>query len=247
MGLIGALFPSNGSGGLVPLFELLATVVSKVIQAVLPLVVGLVQTLAPALTAIINIITNVIKIFMGVINIVIEFIKVLFTGKWDEFGKKVQKIFSDIWKSIVYFFVDLANLIVATLNTLIFSFFNGLGGGIADVIKGLTGGKVDLKKPNVIPKIPYPKLAEGGIIQASPGGTMAMIGEAGRPERVEPLDPSGLSKRDYAMIELLTKKNGGGAQPITVNVYPSAGMDERELAEKVSRQLQLMMRRGATA
>jgi hypothetical protein len=71
------------------------------------------------------------------------------------------------------------------------------------------------------------------------GGTIARIGEAGRPERVEPLDPNGLSKRDKAIIDRLS---GGGVQ-ITVN--PSAGMDERELAALVSRQLAFQLRKGA--
>jgi hypothetical protein len=48
------------------------------------------------------------------------------------------------------------------------------------------------------------------------------------------------------MIEMLAGRNMGGGQGVTVNVYPSAGMDERDLAEMVSRKLQLMMRRGAT-
>jgi hypothetical protein len=88
----------------------------------------------------------------------------------------------------------------------------------------------------------FPRLAKGGIIPASPGGTMAVIGEAGRAERVEPLDPNGLSNRDKAMIDYLSGGAGGG---ITLNVYPSAGMDERELADLVSRKLAQQMRRGA--
>ena len=68
---------------------------------------------------------------------------------------------------------------------------------------------------------------------------LARIGEAGRPERVEPLDPDGLSKRDKAMIGLLS---GNG---MTVNVYPSPGMDERELAALVSRQIAYSLRKGA--
>ena len=96
-----------------------------------------------------------------------------------------------------------------------------------------------------IPKVElgFPKLAKGGIIPASPGGTMAVIGEAGRAERVEPLDPNGLSARDKAMIDYMG--GGAGGKAITVNVYPSAGMDERELANLVSRQLAYQMRRGA--
>ena len=90
-----------------------------------------------------------------------------------------------------------------------------------------------------IPRINLASLAEGGIVMPSMGGTIARIGEAGRPERVEPLDPDGLSKRDKAMIDRLS---GGGIQ-ITVN--PSPGMDERELAALVSRQLAFQLRKGA--
>jgi hypothetical protein len=90
-----------------------------------------------------------------------------------------------------------------------------------------------------IPRIPV--LAKGGIVMPSAGGTLATIGEAGRPERVEPLDPDGLSKRDKAMIKLLSSGQGGG---MTVNVYPSPGMDETELASLVSRQIAFQLRRG---
>ena len=85
-------------------------------------------------------------------------------------------------------------------------------------------------------------MALGGTVLPSPGGLLARIGEAGRAERVEPLDPDGLSKRDKAMIQLLS---GGAGSGVTVNVYPSAGMNERELASVVSRQLALQFRTGA--
>jgi hypothetical protein len=84
-----------------------------------------------------------------------------------------------------------------------------------------------------------PGLAEGGIVSATAGGIMAVIGEGGRDERVEPLDPSGLSQRDRAMIQMLS---GGGT---TINVYPSAGMDETEIANIVSRKIAFQMRKGA--
>ena len=87
----------------------------------------------------------------------------------------------------------------------------------------------------------FPPLAKGGIVQPSPGGTIARIGEAGRPERVEPLDPDGLSKRDKSMIKLLAGEKGAG---MTINVYPSPGMNESELASLVSRQIAFQLRRG---
>jgi hypothetical protein len=72
---------------------------------------------------------------------------------------------------------------------------------------------------------------------------LARIGEAGRAERVEPLDPDGLSKRDKAMIQLLSGGGAGGGT--TINVYPSQGMNETELAEIVSRKIAFAMRKGA--
>jgi hypothetical protein len=71
-------------------------------------------------------------------------------------------------------------------------------------------------------------------------GIAAIIGEGGRNERVEPLDKDGLSVRDRAIIAQLA--GAGGA---TINVYPSAGMNERELADLVSRRLAFELRRGA--
>jgi hypothetical protein len=91
-----------------------------------------------------------------------------------------------------------------------------------------------LETPNI------PELAAGGVVKARPGGIAAIIGEGGRNERVEPLDKDGLSVRDRAIIAQLS--GSGGA---TINVYPSAGMNERELADLVSRRLAFELRRGA--
>jgi hypothetical protein len=134
--------------------------------------------------------------------------------------------------------------------------WNGLLGGVQAAwanVKAWWNNNVASKKLVIggfkvlgvtIPRVElgFPRLAKGGIIPAAPGGTMAVIGEAGRAERVEPLDPNGLSNRDKAMIDYLSGGAGGG---VTLNVYPSAGMDERELADLVSRKLAQQMRRGA--
>jgi len=86
-----------------------------------------------------------------------------------------------------------------------------------------------------------PEFAEGGTVYPSGQGTLARVAEAGRPERIEPLDPDGLSKRDKSMIKLLAGEKGAG---MTINVYPSPGMDETELASLVSRQIAFQLRRG---
>jgi murein DD-endopeptidase MepM/ murein hydrolase activator NlpD len=53
------------------------------------------------------------------------------------------------------------------------------------------------------------KLARGGVVNPSTGGTLAVIGEAGRRERVEPLDRQGLSARDRAIIAQLAGTSQG--------------------------------------
>jgi len=149
-------------------------------------------------------------------------------------------------------FTSLGNFIKNILKGVAAPFVGALN-GVIDVWNGAAGKfKVNIPKwvpiigGNVyslpqIPRINLANLAEGGIVMPSMGGTIARIGEAGRPERVEPLDPSGLSKRDRALIEMLAGPAGG----INITVNPSAGMDERELAALVSRQLAFQMRKGA--
>lgn len=60
------------------------------------------------------------------------------------------------------------------------------------------------------PAMPALAMADGGLVSATSGGVLAMLAEAGKSERVEPLDSSGLSVRDRAIINQLAGKSGGG-------------------------------------
>lgn len=59
------------------------------------------------------------------------------------------------------------------------------------------------------------KLAKGGVARATDGGIMSVIAEAGKAERVEPLDSDGFSKRDRAILDAIKDNKGH----LTVNVY----------------------------
>lgn len=83
--------------------------------------------------------------------------------------------------------------------------------------------------------------AKGGVIYPSRGGSIIRVAEAGKPERVEPLDSNGISRRDRAIIAELSGGMSGGVQ-ITVNA--AKGMDEREIANIVSRKLAFQLRKG---
>ena len=163
------------------------------------------------------------------------------TGYFDKtvypFIKGIKKAVTDaasgIWDGLKSGLSGVVNFIIDRLNNVI----DGINWAIRQANKVKIGKDIDQ-----FDRIPPVKLAMGGIVRPTPGGTLAMIGEAGRPERVEPLDPDGLSKRDKAMIQLLAGGVGGG---INITVNPSADMDERELANLVSRQLAFQLRKGA--
>jgi len=108
----------------------------------------------------------------------------------------------------------------------------------------LVGGQTWGIKISPIPKLKLPRLAAGGVVSPSAGGSMVTVAEAGRPERVEPLDQNGLSKRDKVLID---KLSGGGAGGINITVNPSQGMDEHELAANISRILGFQLRAGGIA
>ena len=147
-------------------------------------------------------------------------------GKLASLGAGVWDFFKDSFKNVLNFIIDRWNNLEFDLR---------LPDSIFGIPLGpLAGRGFTLRTPNI------PRLAAGGIVQPTRSGTLAVIGEAGRAERVEPLDASGLSKRDRAIIDRLS-----GGSGTTINVYPSAGMDERDLADLVSKRLAFELRRGA--
>ena len=168
----------------------------------------------------------------------VDFISTKFTSLISYITTLPSKIASasrNLWDGIKDSFRNAINYIINRWNALQFSL------RFPDKIFGiplgpLSGKGFTLDTPNI------PTLAKGGVVMPSAGGTLAQIGEAGRPERIEPLDPDGLSKRDKAMIEMLSGGRGSG---INITINPSAGMDERELASIVSRQIAFQLRKGA--
>jgi hypothetical protein len=83
-------------------------------------------------------------------------------------------------------------------------------------------------------------LAKGGTVRATPGGISAVIGEAGRDERVTPLDSGGRTPAENELIDMVTQllqKKGSGTVEVVNHIYPAPGMDERALAEQISREI----------
>jgi len=84
------------------------------------------------------------------------------------------------------------------------------------------------------------KLASGGTVMSTPGGVLALLAEGGRHERVEPLNSSGLSRRDMALINAVAMRiaavtnNDQGDQGVTVKVY----IGDEELRDIVKYEIQ---------
>jgi hypothetical protein len=198
---------------------------------------GAINTIIYALGALKDVFVFIFNLFKTIVGVFIG----IFTGKW---GTALDGLKGGL-KSFQSFFGNVISGLIAPFRGFIngiINAWNGIAGKfkvtIPKWVPGELGGKTF--SFNKIPNIPA--FAQGGTVMPSAGGTLATIGEAGRPERVEPLDPDGLSKRDKAMIEMLSGGRGSG---INITINPSAGMDERELASIVSRQIAFQLRKGA--
>jgi phage-related protein len=148
----------------------------------------------------------------------------------------IANAFAGIAGAVKSAFTTVMNVIKGAINALISLWNNSLGKlKIALPKIGPFGGGT-IGFPTI------PQLAAGGTVYPTAGGTIARVAEAGRAERIEPLDANGLSQRDKAMIQLLAGSSSG--KDMTINVYPSPGMNESELASMVSRQIAFQLRRG---
>jgi phage-related protein len=179
-----------------------------------------------------NIVNGIVNAFKGFIN----------------FLPQIGTAFGTVWQGILDNVKGVINSIIGAIEGLInhvLDGVNGLLGAINTVLSGIkvaSGGAINLHI-NPVGHVSLPRLANGGVVLPSAGGSIVNVAEAGKPERIEPLDANGLSKRDKAMIDYMSGGAGGGVQ---ITVQPSPGMNETELANKVGRILAFQMRKGGT-
>ena len=221
----------------VPIIQMLLAVLTPIIQVVMAIVDAVLKFMMPILKVLIGIFAAVAAVIANVVIPIVGGLIKFFIGGWDSIGKGFKGAINNmigLVEGFVNFFIDGINMIIKAINTIKFD--------VPDWVPLIGGKKFGFSIP-LMGKLRIPRLADGGVVMPSTGGTLAQIAEAGRPERVEPLDPDGLSKRDKAMIELLS---GGQQCPgINITVVATPEMDKTELAAEIGRVLQLQMRRGA--
>jgi hypothetical protein len=256
----------DGVGGLFKIMgDNLKTVGDFIGTFIVPLfsviLVGAIGMIVDRIVGFIKIVGGIISIFNAVWQF-LQGIWALITGDTDKavakfkgaFGSLVSgigKIFGGIFDIVTAPFRMAFNLIAKmwnnTVGKLSFKFpgwvpgLKGKGFDVPDIPLWGGGGGGSAPRGDGFTALNIPQFALGGTVMPRRGGTLGLIAEAGRPERIEPLDPDGLSQRDKAMIKMFT----GGAAGATFNIYPSQGMDEVELAALVNRQIAFELRRGA--
>jgi TP901 family phage tail tape measure protein len=149
----------------------------------------------------------ILLIVLGIAALIAILVAAYF--KFDGFRKIVDKVFGAIKtgvKMAIDQFKSMVNIVKEVFN------------GIARLWNN-TFGKLKITIPNIkglpgrgqtfsIPQIPM--LADGGIVKASPGGTLAIIGEGGKDEAVIPLDRMGSMGGNNVTINV----NGGDPQAV---------------------------------
>lgn len=181
-------------------------------------------------------------------NLVVSVISGIINGlrsTWDSIWNGIRNTAITIWNGIVDFF----NGAVGRIG----SIFSGIADAISRPFKAAfnsiasmwnrTIGSLNLSIPSWVPGVggnsfSFPKLpllAKGGTISATHGGMAAILGEAGRDERVTPLRSDGLTDGEHAIITALQDARIGNEVNITVVAQPD--MDIQTLARLVSREV----------
>jgi phage-related protein len=173
---------------LIPVIMKLVEAFMPLVMAVLPLIVGLLEFLMPILVFVgevignvlvvaVNILTEAFKAIGPILKNVGDFFSSVFGGIGDFFKGFINGLISG-FEGFVNFFIDGLNMLIGPLNSLL------------DGIAFATGGAIDLNIPT-IPRVRIPRLAEGGIVMPSPGGSLVNVAEAGQAEAIIPLDRLG--------------------------------------------------------
>jgi hypothetical protein len=204
--------------GVVMVFQWVFNFIGGLIQGYINFWVGLFTFLVDGIVGIWN-------GLVGAFQAVFGFISGLFTG-FINFG-------IGIFEGFINFILSGINLLLGGLNMML------------DGIAAITFGAVDINI-SPIPMVHIPRLAKGGVVSPSPGGSLVNVAEAGKPEKVTPLDSNGLSAGDRAVLDAI---NGTGSASnstgVNITVNASEGMDVNALAAEVGRKLAFQMRKGA--
>lgn len=149
----------------------------------------------------------------------------LFTGFAGDFGVTIGQVFKNAINGVLGFIEGFINTPINLINNAIETI---------NKIPGVNIGKMG--------RLSIPRLAEGGIVKATPGGILANIGEGGQDEAVIPLDK----------LDKIVQSSQNTAPPATPSVeinvsgvIVSSPQDQRKFAEVIGKRLnEIMQQKG---
>jgi phage-related protein len=203
---------------LAPVFATLIEKMLPLIERILPLLIGFLEFMTPILVWLAELLGTILVIAVEVLVNVFEGAMTFFQEFGDFFVMLwygIQTVFVTVinnliagFEAFLNFFVDGFNLFIQGINVL----REALGDSPLEMAAKVSFGRF------AMPEIP--QLADGGIIKATRGGVLAMIGEGGQDEAVIPLDR-------------LNGMGGGATYNITVNA--GMGTDGAQVGEQIVR------------
>jgi phage-related protein len=138
------------------------------------------------------------------------------------FFKTLPKKIGNVSKNI---FAGLYNSFANTINGMI-GWWNQLELKIGGFKFKTWFGDIDIPEiklgtPDINWRVPLIPLAEGGVVRPTTSGTAALLGEAGKAERVTPLNSQGMSPSEVRMLQMMKDMQKQGSRPWagTVQVF----------------------------
>jgi hypothetical protein len=203
---------------LAPVFATLIEKMLPLIERILPMLIGFLEFMTPILVWLAELLG---KIVVGAVEILLN----VFDGAMT-FFKDFGDFFVKLWYGIQVVFVTVINGLIAGFEAFLNFFVDGFNvfvRGINEIKKALGQSTLSLVARVSFGRVEMPaipQLADGGIIKATRGGVLAMIGEGGQDEAVIPLDR-------------LNGMGGGATYNITVNA--GMGTDGAQVGEQIVR------------
>jgi len=202
---------------------LYANPIVLIIMAVVAAIAGIVVAITLLVTywdEVVNALATAWEWFVGILTTAFEHV----SGFFQEAFENIGNFFEDVWNGVADFFKGMINGLIDIVEGFINFFIDGLNmliGPLNAVLDGLafvTGGAIDLNIGE-IPKVSIPRLAKGGVVLPSPGGSLVNVAEAGEAEAIIPLDRFG-------------GMGGGTVNNYTINVQAGVG-DPQAIGQQI--------------
>lgn len=224
--------------------------IGLVITAIAALVVGLIYFFTQTETG-----KKIVESFFSFLKNAFKNVVTWASNAWG----KVVGVFSDAWRGIQNIFRNVGSFFRGVWNTIVGVFGsvgiaigNAIGGAVKGVVNSILGFAENtingfIRAINTalgaINKIPgvnigrlgllnIPRLAEGGIVPATPGGILANIGEGGEAEAVIPL-----SKLDKMIKGDTTNTDNSKIEINVSGVFATSKQEQRNVAELIAARL----------